>query len=168
MPFFTYKNQKNDLNIRTKNGVGHFLCPPKSPISPHIFGLKYSIPNGNLQNIPSVYTRMDVFSLTGTHKILNVVYAIGNLGYCPFWFLLGGACYFVNVAAIAIGGELSDTGLGITKIHDPSNVLTRMQAIKENNNIRIKITVSNTVGFIGIMPLRILNTPLVESFESDA
>lgn len=111
---------------------------------------------------------MDVFSLTGTHKIINVVYSIGNLGYCPFWFFIGGACYFVNVTATAIGGELSDTGLGITKIHDTTNVLTRIQAIKENNNIRIKITVNNTVGFIGIMPLRIRNTPLVESFESDS
>ena len=91
---------------------------------------------------------MDVFSLTGTHKILNVVYAIGNSGYCPFWFFIGGACYFVNVSATEIGGELSDTGLGITKIRDTANVLAQIQAIKENNNIRIKITVSNTVGFI--------------------
>lgn len=42
---------KSSQNIQTKNGVGHFLCPPKSPIFPHIFSLKYSIPNGKLKGI---------------------------------------------------------------------------------------------------------------------
>lgn len=50
-PFFSWISQKNGQDFQTKNGVGHFLRPPKSPIFSHVSIQKYSIPNGNLQGI---------------------------------------------------------------------------------------------------------------------
>ena len=49
MPFFIKFLLKNRPNIRTKNGVGHFLYKSKSPIFSPVFASKYSIPNRNLQ-----------------------------------------------------------------------------------------------------------------------
>lgn len=70
-------------NFPTKNGVGHFLCPPKSPIFPHIFSLKYSIPNGNtsVENIPSQLTNLGYNGTAAVSKKGNQVIFSFDLGY---------------------------------------------------------------------------------------
>ena len=100
---------------------------------------------------------------------MNVVYGIGNLGYCPFWTIIGDACYFLNINATEITDELSSAGVETTKISDDHNRLLRIQAARApGNNIRIKIYTNATLGFIGIVPLRIKNTPFIVSTEADS
>lgn len=111
---------------------------------------------------------IDTFSVTEPNHILNVVYDIGNLGYCPFIFIIGAAFYCVNISGTVIGDSLSTSGIYVAKLDEAPSVMQDIMAIRENpqSNIRIKIRLSQGIGFLGIVPLRIKNTNLIRYYES--
>ena len=105
------------------------------------------------------YPHIDIFSGSNPNQALNVTYNISNMGYCPYWIYVGGACYWLNVAGTKVNDTISTAGIESVKLSDPTNIVTSIMAVKDSGNIRIKLTLNSAISYIGIMPLRI-NTDL--------
>lgn len=90
MPFFIKFLLKNRPNIRTKNGVGHFLYKSKSPIFSPVFASKYSIPNRNIVQTVNLDNKATV--TVTVQKIGKIVYVTADVSLPdtyntdgPFW-----------------------------------------------------------------------------------